>query len=136
MGVVVQFDPAARAAATDALEDPSRTLEPIPYDPPQAPRRGVAWRIARFVLGCLHWSVFLSAGLARGPVHLAAFLLRYPLLVAAVVAFIAAPTHRAAWSLLFFTVVAFAGPIVFDLVVGALVPRPASQRPGKVGRKG
>ena len=122
MGVVVQFDPAARAAATDAPESPSRTLEPIPYDPPKAPRSGGAWRIARFAFGCLHWTVFLSAGLARGPVYLAAFLLRYPLLVATVVAFIAAPTHRAAWSLLFFTAVAFAGPVLFDLAIAAVCP--------------
>ncbi len=123
MGVVVQFDPAARAAAHDGPECPSRTLQPIPYDLPVVRRTGVATRIARFVLGCLHWTVFIAAGLARGPVHLLAFLLRYPLLIATVVAFIAAPTHRAAWSLLFFTAAAFGGPVLFDLAIATICPR-------------
>ena len=98
-----------------------------PYDPPVARRSGIASRIARFVLGCLHWTVFLGVRLARGPVCLVAFFLRYPLLIATVVAFIAAPTHRAAWSL-FFTAVAFAGPILLDLAIMAIRPMPAPAR--------
>ncbi len=91
-------------------------------------RIGVAMRIARFVLGFLHWTVFFGVGLARGPVYLVAFLLRYPLLIATVVAFIAAPTHRAAWSLLFFTAMAFGGPILLDLAILVIRPRPALAR--------
>ncbi len=128
MGVVVPFDPAARAAAQDEPESISRTLEPIAYDPPVVRRTGGATRIARFAVGCLHWTVFFGVGLARGPVYLVAFFLRYPLLIATVVAFIAAPTHRAAWSLLFFTAVAFGGPILLDLAIVAIRPKPAPAR--------
>jgi hypothetical protein len=127
MGVVVPFD--RRVPAQDAA-DPPEVDAAIDLIPDRVRRGRLAARVAAFVVRGLRWTVFLGACLARGPVHVVAWLTRFPLLIATVVAFIAAPTHPAAWALLVFSAAAFAGPALFDVAIVSLKPGPGPEPMG------